>query len=201
MIFINKYPVNNNIENFIGIFPNVVSKESCENYIAHFERLKSAGFGLTRGQTGDGHRLQKDDTTAFLHHPDTIKLMFLDDEFNTAFWKTCYPEYSAAHSNILQNMPAHQINYLRLQKTAVGQGFHSWHDDHGDWDTRSRVLAIILYLNDVEVGGETEFLFYGKRVNPKQGTMLLFPPFYTHTHRGNPPLSNDKYILTGWLEF
>jgi len=24
---------------------------------------------------------------------------------------------------------------------------------------------------------------------------------FTHTHRGNPPLSNAKYIVTGWTEF
>jgi len=24
---------------------------------------------------------------------------------------------------------------------------------------------------------------------------------FTHTHRGNPPLSNTKYIMTGWLEY
>ena len=23
----------------------------------------------------------------------------------------------------------------------------------------------------------------------------------THVHRGNPPLSGSKYIITGWLEF
>jgi hypothetical protein len=29
----------------------------------------------------------------------------------------------------------------------------------------------------------------------------VFPSGYTHTHRGNPPLSGEKIILTGWLEF
>jgi len=39
------------------------------------------------------------------------------------------------------------------------------------------------------------------RVKPKQGTLLIWPAAFTHTHRGNPPLSNVKYITTGWIEF
>jgi hypothetical protein len=59
----------------------------------------------------------------------------------------------------------------------------------------------MLYLNDVEDGGETEFLYQRMRVKPKQGTLLIWPAGFTHTHRGNPPLSNNKYVITGWSEF
>ena len=58
----------------------------------------------------------------------------------------------------------------------------------------------MMYLNDVDDGGETEFLYQKKRIRPKQGRVLIFPAGFTHTHRGNPPLSGDKYILTSWLE-
>jgi hypothetical protein len=59
----------------------------------------------------------------------------------------------------------------------------------------------MIYLNDVEEGGETEFLYQKRRVQAKQGRLVMWPAAYTHTHRGNPPLSGDKYALTGWLEF
>lgn len=49
--------------------------------------------------------------------------------------------------------------------------------------------------------GETEFLYYPRRIKPKQGTLIVFPGAFTHAHRGNPPLSGDKYIITGWIEF
>ena len=29
----------------------------------------------------------------------------------------------------------------------------------------------------------------------------MWPSSYPHTHRGNPPLNQDKYIMTGWAEF
>ena len=57
----------------------------------------------------------------------------------------------------------------------------------------------MLYLNDIPEGeGETEFLWQGLRVQPKAGTMLIWPAFYTHTHRGNAVYSCSKYIATGW---
>ena len=64
-----------------------------------------------------------------------------------------------------------------------------------------RILNFLCYLNTVDEGGETELLYYPKRIKAEAGKLLLMPAGYTHTHRGNPPLSNDKYILTGWVEY
>jgi hypothetical protein len=55
-----------------------------------------------------------------------------------------------------------------------------------------------MYLNDVEEGGETEFHYIPKRVTAKKGRILMFPAEFTHTHRGNAPLSNDKYVIATW---
>ena len=45
-----------------------------------------------------------------------------------------------------------------------------------------------------------EFLYQSKRFQPKRGQVLIWPGGFTHTHRGNPPLSGEKYIATSWLE-
>jgi hypothetical protein len=68
-------------------------------------------------------------------------------------------------------------------------------------ENRNRVFAFTLYLNDVTEGGETEFLYQKCRIKPVQNRFVLWPAAITHIHRGNPPLSNDKYILTGWSEY
>ena len=76
-----------------------------------------------------------------------------------------------------------------------------WHCEHGSITYGNRLLLAILYLNDVKEGGETEFLYQSLRVSPKQGTLLFCPSGFTHTHRGNPPLSGEKYIMNTWIEF
>tara|TARA_R100000656_G_scaffold17629_1_gene16468 strand:- start:337 stop:912 length:576 start_codon:yes stop_codon:yes gene_type:complete len=86
----------------------------------------------------------------------------------------------------------------KVQETDIGGGYHIWHCEQGNLDTQSRVLTWTIYLNDVEEGGETEFLYQHKRVKAKKGDILIFPASFTHTHRGNPPISNKKYIVTGW---
>ena len=55
------------------------------------------------------------------------------------------------------------------------------------------------YLNTVEEGGETEFLYQSMRVKPEQGTLLIHPGGFTHTHRGNPPLKGVKYFMNTWI--
>ena len=80
-------------------------------------------------------------------------------------------------------------------------GFHTWHCERGSSDYGSRCLTWTIYLNDIHEGGETEFLYQHLRVKPNEGSLVIFPASYTHVHRGNPPLKEAKYIITGWFEF
>jgi hypothetical protein len=94
---------------------------------------------------------------------------------------------------------------MQMQRYIGGEGFYAWHrENYADNPTMSkREMFYIIYLNDVEESGETEFLFNPMKVKPKAGSIILAPAFWTHTHRGNP-LSDPnarKYIITGWLEF
>lgn len=86
----------------------------------------------------------------------------------------------------------------KLQKTKKGGGYHRWHHEQAVIDSVQRVLVWTIYLNDVEEGGETEFLYQSKRIKARKGKICIFPAGFTHVHRGNPPLSGNKYILTGW---
>ena len=85
-----------------------------------------------------------------------------------------------------------------LQKTSPYEGYHDWHCENMAWNNKSRSIAWMIYLNDVEEGGETEFLYQQKKFKPIKNTALLWPGSWDHLHRGNPPVSGNKYILTGW---
>ena len=88
-----------------------------------------------------------------------------------------------------------------LQRTAAGEFYH-WHVDGGSHDFADRQLVAIWYLNDVAgPGGETEFLHQGLKIQPERGKLILFPPFWTHEHRGVTLHSGVKYIATTWVCF
>ena len=65
---------------------------------------------------------------------------------------------------------------LKIQKTLPTEGYHIWHIEHGKgFDNEPRAFVFSVYLNDVEEGGETEFLHFSKRVKPKTGRIVIWP--------------------------
>lgn len=95
---------------------------------------------------------------------------------------------------------------INMQKYDAGKGgYPYWHSEvypqlpHND--ALHRILLFMYYLNDVEEGGETEFYYQQKTIKPEKGTMVIAPAYFTHTHRGNMPKSNDKFIVTSWVLF
>ena len=95
---------------------------------------------------------------------------------------------------------------VNLQKYSAGVGgYPHWHSEIYPQDRRCeplhRVLFYLYYLNDVADGGQTEFFFQGRSIQPRRGTLVIAPAGFTHTHRGNTPSSGDKYIATSWLLF
>jgi hypothetical protein len=190
-------------EQFIGVYENAFSEEYCQKAIKYFEDMRGAGFAYTRQRTENTIKLKKDDESLFSHDEEIINLNYtstLQHEFNHLFWGKAYKDYVDNYS-ILMDSDKHASYAIKLQKTVPGGGYHMWHYESSTRAECNRLLAWMLYLNDVEEGGETEFLYLHKRIKPKAGTLLIWPTGFTHTHRGNPPLSGDKYIITGWVEF
>lgn len=92
----------------------------------------------------------------------------------------------------------HDIGY-NLQRSNPGEYYH-WHVDSGPGAFTKRQLVAIWYLNNAgENGGETEFFHQQVSVIPEPGMLLLFPPFWTHLHRGTQVQSRVKYIATTWV--
>lgn len=189
-------------QDFVGIFDNALSSDDCNELVKYFENLKRLNLVYTRQELNDGDPHFKKDETAFLLQHDTIQSHYRNPAFSkfiNEFWDK-YNSYVSEYS-ILNSTERYGFNNIRLQKTEPGGGYHTWHFEAAGADVSNRLLAWILYLNDVEHGGETEFLYQKRRISAKQGRLVIWPAAFTHTHRGNPPLSGDKYILTGWLEF
>lgn len=132
-----------------------------------------------------------------LQHPETKKpVMLTADNFE---------EIGKANAfNLLRYL--YRLAPINIQKYQKGKGNYGyWHSEiypqAGANESLHRTLLFIIYLNDVEEGGETDFFYQEKSIKPKAGSMIVAPCGFTHTHRGNIPVSNDKYVLTSWVMF
>lgn len=88
-----------------------------------------------------------------------------------------------------------------IQRTLPGEYYH-WHIDGGSHSFSHRQLVAIWYLNDVDgPGGETQFRYQDVTITPQAGKLILFPPFWTHEHRGVTLQKGVKYLATTWVVF
>jgi hypothetical protein len=86
-----------------------------------------------------------------------------------------------------------------IQKYDKNKGKYIYHNDSRiDYkNKKTRMFTFIWYLNDVYEGGETEFINF--KIIPERGKLVIFPASFVFPHCGNMPVSDDKYILTGWV--
>lgn len=167
--------------------------ELCDNIIERLEyylenRQNSVMVG---SETNDGQTQRVDYSINFTALEDSLNVKIFD------VLNKYVKEYSNKYTGFAQN-PC-MSRSIKVQKTPPKGGFHAWHSEHTSVNNCSyRNLTWTLYLNDVENGGETEFLEYGIKVKPKKGLLCFFPASWTHVHRGNPIYDGVKYIATGW---
>lgn len=200
------------LENHIGIYSDVVNVEDCNKIIQHYEKVKESNLTINRQQYNNSSlKIKKDNENYFLSQTsifanDNVDYLiskndkWIFDKFKQAI-SECYLHYSSEYG-ILETVARHGLSGgVKIQKTLPSQGYHVWHCEHDCLNNGNRLLLAILYLNDVEDGGETEFLYQRIRVKPNVGKLIICPSGFTHTHRGNPPLTSEKYIINTWIEF
>ena len=188
-----------NIDNFIGVYDNYIIKEECNKAIQLFENQNKFNNTVNRIGFEKASVLQKQDQQYFAGSNnlniwwEELKPMILN--FDMA-WKHYIKNTGAQDA---YGVPFH-FTELKIQKTLPTEGYHVWHIEHNKgYHNEARAFVFSIYLNDVEDGGETEFLHYSKRVKPKTGRIVIWPAGFPYVHRGNPPLSGEKYILTSWM--
>lgn len=185
-----------NVDNFIYTKDFAFSKQNCEDIIK--DGLKYIELDVSYVHRGDSQFSQKkmgrDDYQLFV--PRTLDHWFapVQECIFQGFDEYC--QYISSCINLPVIAPV-----FKWQLTKAGSGgFSIWHIEQGPGYIASRLLVWSIYLNDVDNGGETEFLYQQQKIKPKTGTLVIWPAGVTHPHRGNPPYSNDKFILTGWFE-
>ena len=198
-------PRENKIKDFIGVYDGYIPDEACDQAIEIFKKYEEFNKVFTRFSSEGATQDIKNDKQLFCT-PDYLT----EQEFNIDKFKPLMANFDIAlrhyytETNIKTYTDQAEIvtDLFKIQKTIPSQGYHVWHIEHGiRRETQKRVLAYSIYLNTVEEGGETEFLYQSQRVKPVKGRIVIWPAGFPYVHRGNPPLSGEKYILTSWIIF
>ncbi|WP_088329544.1 2OG-Fe(II) oxygenase [Lacimicrobium sp. SS2-24] len=166
---------------FSALLPKVLAHTTpaLVDYFAkyYFALIGPIGLTLKHPRTGEPVKLTEEnfDEVARPNLPSLVQYLFRMGDINA------------------QRYPAGKGGYPYWHSEVYPQAEHN--------DALHRILLFMYYLNDVEQGGETDFYYQDLSVRPKRGRMVIAPAYFTHTHRGQVPVSNDKYILTSWVLF
>ena len=181
------------LNDLIHIYENTLEQDVCDFLISLFD------------QTSDKHeRYDNDGKPSFT-------------QFNFTENRELTPEISQVHNHIIKKIfeyrdqyyefvdkrvfpEEHALEQFRIKKyNPGGEDRFSTHVDVVNYDTSRRFLSFMWYLNDVEIGGQT--IFKDLIVQPKKGTLIMFPPLWMYPHRGEPPVSGPKYIMSAYLHY
>lgn len=185
--------------NFISESNFKLSKDDCEYIINLFENSTDKQI---EGRIGNESikKDTKDSTDITVHledivsYPEWIKcteIIFSGLLKQIEIYKEEYPSV-----NLLDKWKID--NCYNIQRYFPGQGFYKFHCENTQRYYQNRVLAWMIYLNDVTDGGGTEFLDQKLIINAEQGKVVIWPAGWTHMHRGIVSSTQTKYIATGW---
>ena len=182
------------MNDFIETYDKALSPEICNKIIDLYEKIASDqphSLYVGSDQLPSGKMFRED---------FALSLEQVDDELASKVFESLrYVATQYEEKFDILKESRYNTMRLKMQKTPIGGGYHKWHCEKNEPQSSNRFIVWAIYLNTVDEGGETEFLYQNRRIKAQQGTAMLFPSQYTHIHRGNPPISNEKYILTGWF--
>lgn len=185
---------------FIDVFENALDSDVCREIIHRFENDERNQFegvvGNEQGEIGPGESKSCTELSISGNHhwSDIDKVLF--DAITPVLHEQVekYPGFGVGDG--------YEDEGYRIKRYLPnGQDKFTPHVDVNGCHSAHRQMVFMWYLNDVEEGGETFFPYHGFGVQPREGRLVTFPPFWTHYHEGRMPISNTKYAVLGWFTF
>lgn len=197
-----------NQDQLLYVNTNSLSKDLCKDLIQFFENDRDR-YGYDGLTAGGMNKDVKDTTDLVLSQLTHIrpwnkvhKLLTNELQYNIAEYMKNVSDNLGENNDgysILQS-PKLLIPSMQMQKYNKNVGKYVYHNDYQcDFNKKKmRQITFLWYINDVEEGGETQF-WENIKVKPTAGKLVLFPAHWTYPHKANVPISDDKYIITGWV--
>ena len=189
-----------NITDMIYVERDVLSQEKCDELIKYFwdNKDKHDDGKVEHFVNGEyqGKLANKDhkNCTQFMFEPGHKYAELMTQVIQDAYmnYRTRLPVLPAADLAILD---------YTIRVYPKGEGIFKTHVDQAEGGTISRLFACIIYLNAVEEGGETFFPDWNIGCKCERGKILIFPCNWIFPHGSNKNISDDKYILTAFINY
>ena len=189
------------LRHFIRSYDGALAPALCERIVALFEAAPQHHIG-PRGRPVGQRDIERHFNWVQMNTSDLAAFAAIDPEIVAAVNRhvdryvaeTGYGLFPYGFEEFL-------IKRYRPSVHPGGQDQFPAHVDVSNANTMHRMLALVLYLNDVAEGGETSFLKLDLQVAPRQGRLLMFPPTWLYPHAGLPPRNATKYILGTYLTY
>lgn len=171
---------------YIYVYENVI-----DNSKEIIDLAKNSEEGFTKAQIYNSDSSQSEENnirdTYVKYFPPSFALDYRWFLLGQKIWQ--YANTYAIENRTSFSSMEH-IQFLNYQP---GEGFYKPHVDFTPFSPR--IISSILYLNDVEIGGETYFNKYDVSVTPKSGRMVLFPSNFAYPHEARMPISEEKNVI------
>ena len=192
------------LSDFIYIIPNALDPDFCKRVIEKFDNDSRSAPGMVG--TNESKRLDIDIKDSLdLNISGLPEWKEEDQVFFDCLTSHLYP-YNNEQCWLPEGYSGHPWDNpsdsgYQIQKTSPKSGYVWHHDGQSGSYVREKGIrwaTYIWYLNDVKEDGYTEFVD-GTKIQPETGKFVLFPSVWPFIHRGYPPKSETKYIVTGWM--
>lgn len=189
----NKNLVMDELLDLIHVYENVVDPSVCQFLIDTFESFSEHHESVNENKKPNFTQFNLTENRDLNEQINNVHNLFIQQ---TIGYRDKYYEF--IDKRVFPSQ--HAFEQYRIKRYNVGgDEMFDTHVDIMDYASARRYLSFLWYLNDVDEGGET--VFKDITIKPKAGTLLVFPPLWMYPHRGNPPISGPKYIMSTYLHY
>lgn len=173
-------------EPLVVVLGNVLSNDECDELIEHSrERLQ-------RSKTGEDRAVNSIRTSSGVFCEQTETITRIEKRISQ-----------------IMNIPIEHGDGLQVLRYTPGQEYMPHFDFFAETSrasTNNRISTLVMYLNDVEEGGETVFPMLHFSVSPVKGMAVYFEYFYRNDelnestlHAGTQVIKGEKWVATMWM--
>ena len=182
-----------NLDLFVHTYDNVLQPDECEYLISLFD-----------GNEEHHERVGKQGKPNFTQYNFTKNKQVDDEKIHNLLVKKTF-EYRDKYYDFTDSRVfprEHALEQFRIKRyNTGGQDMFDTHVDVMTYASARRFLSFFWYLNDVDEGGGTEFTRQRVTVGAKKGRVVIFPAEFMFPHRGQIPISGDKYLIPMFINF